>query len=203
MKVSFCTTCKNRLFQLKEVYPVNLQEVSGEVEFILLNYNSQDGLDEWVRDNLMSYIESGKLVYLHEKTVKYFHAPKAKNIVYRAATGDIVVNLDGDNYIDGYFATILNECSKLDTLLHMWQGDWLDGTFGKIAMPRKAFFDLRGYNEDFKAMGWQDVDLIDRARRFGLRYIRKIDGEKRPLVLNSPEVKMKCVENDLTFDQMN
>lgn len=51
MKLSFCTTCKGRTFHLKQTLPQNLKVVRqfSEVELIVLNYNSPDDLDEWIR----------------------------------------------------------------------------------------------------------------------------------------------------------
>ncbi|KKL80749.1 hypothetical protein LCGC14_2001600, partial [marine sediment metagenome] len=49
-KISFCTTCMGRLYNLKETLPKNI-EANGEypnVEFVILDYNSSDGLGDWV-----------------------------------------------------------------------------------------------------------------------------------------------------------
>lgn len=54
MKISFCITCMNRLEHLQATLerniPDNLPE--GQVEFVLLDYYSTDGLHEWVRQHM-------------------------------------------------------------------------------------------------------------------------------------------------------
>ena len=65
---------------------------------VLVNYNSQDGLDLWV-GKFHSAIEAGTLRYVHERSDPFFHASKAKNLAHFAATGKFVINLDADNFI--------------------------------------------------------------------------------------------------------
>src|SRR5438105_1725028 len=99
-KISFCSTCKNRLWQLSQTFAPNLSavEADGSSELVLLNYNSQDGLGEWIRQ-FGSAIEAGTLRYVHERSDPHFHMAKAKNLAHLAATGEYVVNLDADNFI--------------------------------------------------------------------------------------------------------
>ena len=47
---------------------------------------------------------------------------------------------------------------------------WLSrspGTFGRIGLPRSVFRMVGGYDEEFEAMGWQDVDLLHRLALLG------------------------------------
>ncbi len=71
-KASFCATCKNRLWQLRHTLPSNMEAVraAGCAELVLVNYNSRDGLDDWVRQ-FQSDIDSGLLRYVHEKTGRF------------------------------------------------------------------------------------------------------------------------------------
>ena len=61
-----------------------------------------------------------------------------------------------------------------------WQGSvgsgatvgthWLNsspGTFGRIGLPLSVFRMVGGYDEEFEAMGWQDVDLLHRLALVG------------------------------------
>jgi len=101
--MSFCMSCMNRLYNLRETLPSNLKrnEPYPYSNFVLLNYNSQDGLDGWVKDNMMEYIESGRLVYFRmvDPQPKYFNFSHARNVSLLAADGEIVNNLDPDNWI--------------------------------------------------------------------------------------------------------
>ena len=73
-KISFCTTCMDRLHNLKETLPKNIKdnEEDDDLEFVILDYNSSDGLEEWVKNNMMEYIDSGRLVFYRTEEPKYF-----------------------------------------------------------------------------------------------------------------------------------
>lgn len=64
-QISFCITCMNRLKHLQETLEKNILDnfLVDEVEFVVLDYNSQDGLEEWIAQSMMKYIEMGILVY--------------------------------------------------------------------------------------------------------------------------------------------
>ena len=68
-KISFCTSCTKRLHHIKETFISNLENNIdyGDIEFVLLNWNSQDGMNEWVQQNLKGYIDDGVVKYLHTK----------------------------------------------------------------------------------------------------------------------------------------
>jgi hypothetical protein len=172
-KISFCTTCKNRLWQLNQTMPQNLAaiEADGCAELVLLNYNSEDELDVWIRQ-FRSAIEAGTLLYIHERSAPYFHAPKAKNLAHFAATGEFVVNLDGDNFIGGMIATYRRFWTdNADAVIHTFSGIWRDGTFGRIGLAKRHFLALGGYDEEMFAV-FEDRDLLLRAEALGLDYIR-------------------------------
>src|SRR5574343_1908709 len=63
--ISICTTCMNRLRDLEYTLPKNLEDNKNykKLEFVLLDYNSTDGLSDWVKKYMMSYIKTGRLVY--------------------------------------------------------------------------------------------------------------------------------------------
>ncbi|MFD2148711.1 glycosyltransferase family 2 protein [Mucilaginibacter antarcticus] len=71
-KISFCTTCMNRLSHLKQTLKRNIldNEDYPNLEFILLDYNSTDGLKEYVRSELHTFITSKKLVYYRTEEPK-------------------------------------------------------------------------------------------------------------------------------------
>ena len=53
-KISFATVCMNRLHHIRQTLPKNIADNSDyeNVEFILLDYNSSDGLEEWVKETM-------------------------------------------------------------------------------------------------------------------------------------------------------
>ena len=54
----------NRLYQLKETLRVNIDNSTNESEFIIIDYNSNDGLKEYIYDNFQDEILNGKLKYI-------------------------------------------------------------------------------------------------------------------------------------------
>lgn len=166
----------NRLDQLKKTFPANLDVISRKrnTEMILLDYNSTDGLQEWISAGYLSCTSVyPRLLYARQPSAKRFHASKAKNMAHRIATGDILVNLDCDNFIRDSIAIIERFFTSSSVqVLHLWSGTWFDGTFGRIAIRQSAFDQLGGYDEAFFPVGYQDCDLLLRAQALGLGVAR-------------------------------
>ncbi|UII25506.1 glycosyltransferase family 2 protein [Fulvivirga maritima] len=172
--ITFCITCMNRLFHLKETLKKNIEDNINypHVEFVLINYNSQDGLDEWVKANMQKYIDQGILSYYYTNEPKNFHASIAKNLAHKVSEGEILCNLDGDNFTGKDFAFYINYMVNHhgeNVLLHFRKKPFW-GTEGRIVMSRDNFFKLGGYDETFLPIGHEDHDLINRAKAFGLEY---------------------------------
>jgi hypothetical protein len=172
--ISFCTTCMNRFFHLRETFLRNVDDnrTYPAVEFVLLNYNSQDELHHWALKHLPPYIEKGIVNYYHTTEPTRFHASIAKNLAHKVAQGEIVCNVDGDNFTGKDFAFYLNHAMYVrhdDCVLHFKKAPYW-GTEGRIAMTRSNFIALGGYDESFEPIGHEDHDLINRAKAYGLRY---------------------------------
>ncbi|MGV3505113.1 MAG: glycosyltransferase family 2 protein [Adhaeribacter sp.] len=175
LKISFCITCMNRLFQLKQTIFKNLEDNAAypNCEFVIVNYNSRDGLHEWVTENLKKEIEKGKIKYFHTKDAPGWHAAHAKNLAHFLSAGDIVCNLDGDNFTGKDFAFYINYLYQThpgEDLLLNFKKDKYYGTYGRICMSRKAFMALGGYDEDLHAIGGEDTDLVERGIAYKLPY---------------------------------
>ncbi|WP_433654658.1 glycosyltransferase [Nocardia sp. CA-128927] len=202
-KISFCVTCKNRLWQLQQTLPVNLETVlaDGRSEIVLVNYNSDDDLEEWVRQ-FGAHIDSGVLRYIHEGTEQFFHCSKAKNLAHFAATGDLLVNLDADNFIgDTIVSWRAVWAQHGDTVIQNRYEDGSDGTYGRIGLPRTHFMALGGYDEEMYPVAVQDLDLVERARASGLEHRQLVQGGL-PAIRNSIEEKIRYCGTDLTYQEM-
>ena len=91
--ISYCTTCKGRLWQLKQTLPTNIQSTNAEIEIVLLDYHSQDGLQEYILKNYQEYLADGRLRYYQLVTdVKGFDMAYAKHIVHMLGGGVYVVS---------------------------------------------------------------------------------------------------------------
>lgn len=170
--ISFCTACHNRAHQLKAVFSANLGIVLAEpgVQWVILNYNSRDDLHEFLSRRIAK--SGGKIIYLRETSARHWHASVAKNIAHKAADGEIVMNLDCDNFIGDAVQKIRSAPVPISGVLHLWSGDHGDGTYGRIALSKDQFLTAGGYDERFFPMGYQDTDLLRRLEAKGLNVAR-------------------------------
>ncbi|OQD42714.1 hypothetical protein BUL40_09335 [Croceivirga radicis] len=170
-KISFCTVCMNRLSFLKQTLPKNIEDnlSYGNVEFVVLNYNSKDGMDEWIRREMKDYMDSGVLKYIWTRKPKYFLMSHSKNVAHKNASGDIVCNVDADNFIGRGFAEYINTSFLENANVYM-AGDILTsdkGGFGRICMTKSDFVKLQGYDENMKGYGFEDHDMRNRLELLG------------------------------------
>lgn len=177
MKISFCTTCKNRLYQLEQTIFKNLNNIKndGNSELILIDYNDTTGLDNFIDNNFRKEINDGILTYIKEYNSKYFEVSKAKNLSHFAANGNFLFNLDADNFINNEIYHFRNIWNKYpNTLIHGDRAIKNDGSYGRIGISREIFNNLGGYDEDIGTY-YEDTDLIDRCLKIGLLYAKVID----------------------------
>ena len=164
MKVSLCTTCMNRLFHLRETYLKNIQNCSDheDTEFVLLDYNSNDGLEEWAKQNLSEHIQSGKVKFYKTNEPIYWVAAHAKNIAHKMATGDVLANLDCDIMVPKGFSRYVSDIFSRDERIVMsFSSDDMNGNHGCagiVGALKRDFYSVNGYNEDMN-LGWGYDDM--------------------------------------------
>ena len=167
--ISFCVTCMNRFQQLKETLPRNLKnnyKLRHWVEFVLVNFvvdeEESQQIHHWVRKQFSEEIKTGFLRYKTCSQLTSWHASIAKNTSHRIATGQFLVNLDCDNYLECKETKYLLSHHLEDKIYHGHSGRWRDGTYGRIGVSKKLFLEIGGYDESFGPMGCQDIDLFKR-----------------------------------------
>jgi hypothetical protein len=202
--ISFCTTCHNRAYQLKQVFAANAAVIAADptLEWVILNYASGDDLDGFLRAQLPRM--SHRIVYAHEKTSRAWHVAIAKNMAHRLATGAVLMNLDCDNYIANAPAIIRVAFAEGTKVLHLRSKVWNDGTYGRIAMTRKVFHALGGYDESFLPMTHQDQDLLKRAMLSGLGEPAWVyHSPAGSAIANTRRTTMRhCSDRQMTWTQM-
>jgi hypothetical protein len=172
--ISICTTCMNRLNDLSQTLPKNIEDnknYQGTLEFVLLDYNSQDGLGEWIKKNLMQYIESGLLVYYRTDEPKSYSMSHSRNVAMKLATGHILNSVDADNFIGKGFV------DKINILSHQQpeKAIFLKGRRmlrGRLGYYKDEFIQLLGaYDEVLGQNGYgaEDGDLVYRACGLGFK----------------------------------
>jgi len=174
-KISFCTVCMNRLHHLRQTLPANMLNNKNyrNLEFILLDYNSDDGLDDFIKETFNDDIKSGKLIYYKTLTPKYFNRSHSRNMAYKLSTGDIVCNIDADNYTGGKFAAYVNNEFKKNTNIFLTPIDnrmptKKNDVFGRTCVKKNDFYKIRGYDERMVNYGFEDYDFANRLELSGL-----------------------------------
>lgn len=176
----------NRLAHLQQTLPQNLRDNPAtkavEIEFVVLNYGDTGGLHEWMTSDpfMTAAIGNGRIVYARTQEPETFHMSHAKNMAHRLATGDIVCNLDADNFTGPRFGEALAAFFKkypasIISPSHVVSRAFPPeerGFFGRMALPRRYFENLGGYDENYVGWGSEDTDLARRARMIGLKYFR-------------------------------
>ncbi len=170
MKVSLCTVCMNRSQHIKQTLEKNIldNETYGDTEFILIDYNSKDDLEEYVKSTLNKYIESKKLIYYKTKAPQYFNRSHSRNIAFKLATGDIICNVDADNFTGEGFAIFLNTAFTHNKGYFFYANDRFD-VIGRIAFTRESFYKVGGFDEKMVYYGFEDSDFIHRLVKSGLK----------------------------------
>lgn len=206
-KISLCTTCMDRLFDLKKTLPKNIEDNKeySNLEFVILDYNSKDGLAEWVKENLMEYIQSGRLVYYRTETPKFYSMTKSRNLAFKAASGDIVNNVDADNYVHTGFASYINIIANQFTEKVIFSKG-LRMVRGRLGFWKSEFIDiLKGYDEGIEDYGRDDHDLLNRAlmagftlAQYGGKYFSKTDSKSHQTNnMRTKDWKLSELRNEL------
>lgn len=202
-KISLCTVCMGRLHDLMVTLPVNIyynRDYPG-IEFVVLNYNSPDRMDDWMRDYMMPYIEAGLLVYIHTTEPKFYTMSHSRNIAFKMATGDIVANVDADNLIRRGFADMLNRLAEVRPSKALFA---VTDPAGQVGMYKSDWLELGGYDESLEGYGCEDVNLFVRARGAGCKlmgwdHLEDQFWERMP-TSNEDRVRyMECKHRQLTW----
>jgi sulfotransferase family protein len=187
MKIAFCTTCRGRTPHLRQTLSRNIQDNPGpDSVFVVLDYNSDDGLAEFIGCTFGQEMASGKLVYYRNADAYCFKMAHAKNMAHRAGMlegADILVNLDADNFAGAgfgdYIKAIFERTRKDPQEAFLWSrmmhGTMARGINGRIAVTRNAFLITGGYDEKYETHSPDDKDFNLRLRRLGF-CAHEIDG---------------------------
>lgn len=162
----------NRLHHLQETLPMNLHDCESDdrVEFVILDYNSTDGLESWMNNNFRFF--SPKVVYYKTTEPLYYNRSHSRNMAFRLASGDIVCNLDADNYVGKGFVKYIEQVFKQNQSVFVVPKDEnLGDTFGKICMTKEDFLQIRGYDEAIKGYGFEDNDIKNRLLNLGRKEV--------------------------------
>lgn len=190
----------NRLHHLQETLPMNLADcgTNNNVEFIILDYNSSDGLEHWMKNNFHHF--SSKVAYYKTTEPSYYNRSHSRNMAFRLASGDIVCNLDADNFAGKGFAEHIESIFRQNQSVFVAPKDEsLSDTFGKICMKKNDFMQIRGYDEAITGYGFEDNDIKNRLLNLGRTQIGFEQKEFLKAISHSEEERIK---NEFTYNHL-
>lgn len=166
----------NRLHHIKKTLPKNIEDnkLYPNVEFVLLDYNSSDGLEEWVKTEMKEHLASGVLKFYRTTDNPYFDRSHSRNMVYKLATGEVICNVDADNYTGNGFAEFINKEFNKDEHVYLVADTkkrfyFLRNAFGRFCVKRDVLLELGGLDEEMKSYGSETMDLYARLDKYGLK----------------------------------
>ena len=169
MKISLCTVSMNRAHHIKQTLEKNIIDNQDypDIEFILLDYNSKDDLEYYVKNSLNKYIKSKKLKYYKTCTPDYFNRSHSRNLAFKLATGDVICNVDADNFTGAGFAFFLNNIFSQNKNKFYYANEQFD-VIGRIAVMKDSFYNIGGFDERMAYYGFEDSDFMHRLLKSGL-----------------------------------
>ena len=198
--IVFCTTCKGRSQHLKLTLPKNLADNADfpDCKFVIVDYSSTDDVSSYVYWTFREEIASGRIVLYHAPEQEKFRMAHAKNMAHRLGIlegGDILVNLDADNYTGPGFARYVAERFEQDSNVFLWahvtKTDGSQrGISGRVAVSARAFLLAGGYDEKYVTWAPDDKDFNARLRRIGYRRA-EIPEEYLCVVLHSDKMRFR------------
>lgn len=205
--LSYCTVCMNRLSHLQQTLPFNLEENNDfdNVQFVVLDYNSKDGLEAWVKADLADYIKSGKLIYYKNNDAEQFHRSHSRNMAFRLANADLLCNVDADNMVLRQYTEFILGCFEQEpdifvtadtTGTHYFVRD----VVGRICCRKEDFFQVQGFDETMSGYGFEDNDLISRLERMGKK---RVIIENIDLLSAIKHQDVDRVENESTYKKLH
>lgn len=171
MKVSFCTTCHKRYDTLKKTLNHNLQVlIPGESEIVVVFFNDRKNYLAAAKD--FKDAISNKLLRIinYEEDITFkdgsdWSCGYVKHLAHSAALGNVLVNLDADNFIDAIFQSFSMNL-KPNEIMITYQAEWkADGRNGRIGIHKSAYPFIY-YKDDGR---FDDINVINQAVRRGMK----------------------------------
>lgn len=154
--VSFCIPVHNRTYDLKKTMPYLIEGANGNppVEIVILDYNSPDDLNEYIKDY-------PQVTYYKYTGRNYYHMAHARNLSVKKSSGNIIAIMSADIYPSKDFVPTIRK------MIHDCTWLYDERYKGAIVIHRQEFIDAGGYDERFEFYGPEDRDLEARLKRRG------------------------------------
>ena len=189
--ITLFTTCGDRLPWLRRTLTANIEGNRDypNLTHVVLDYDSKDGLQDYIREVHAADLASGRLVYYyHPSKAPHFLMAHARNLAVRCAMledvqPDVLINIDADNWAgDGFANYVAETYERADAASeaiflrprenHEGPGNDVgarmkSGVAGRIGFTRNAFLEAGGYDEVFRFWSPEDVDYARRLTNLG------------------------------------
>lgn len=156
----------NRTEDLKKTMPYRIDAAmrSLPVEFCILDYNSDDGLRDYVDQLAFQLPKKIDLNYYRYTGRDSYHQAHAYNLAIMLGSGEYFCLMGSDTYpIGEYF----NYVRRLAESGHIWMEE--PRYKGAIACQRDEFVKAGGYDERFEFYGPEDREMAARLTRRGAK----------------------------------
>lgn len=168
MIISICIPCMNRTYDLRRTLPylVHAANTSPPVEIVILDYNSQDDLSEYMRHvaQTTKFVGGSFLTYRKYARGDYFHMAHSRNLSVLASCGEFIVASPADVILHKDYFAMVREALDEDDYVFLYHHRRFVGVLG---CSRKEFIDAGGYDERFEFYGKEDKDILLRLKRRG------------------------------------
>lgn len=196
MRISYCTTCHGRLWQLKQTLDHNLAFTQkGSVEICILAYNDSETY-QYLHEHYGDYIDDGRLRVLSVFKNKIFadgsdwSCGYVKHLAHLMGRGDVLFNLDADNFIDDPLHNALLSLQPNELLITL-QSEWrADGRSGRIGVHSNMYGQIM-YSDKGRD---DDGDFIRQCLRHGAK-LKQIRCRYKPVSNDKTHQKEKSWPN--------
>lgn len=169
--ISFCTTVMDRFDHLDATLIRNILDniAWGPCEFVLLNYSCPDPrTGAFAQTQLKPLIAEGSVNYYYYPDATVYSMSHSRNIAFRLARGQILCNVDADNFTGAGFAAYVWRKLARGNVVLCGPND-RRGLGGRICVNRHHWLAVGGYDEGFVGWGPEDRDLINRLAMIGVQ----------------------------------
>lgn len=215
IKLSFCIPVMNRISDIQATLRRNLDDNftdRNQIEFIVVCFDKDDKTKNWITDNFQEELSSGYLRFYQSNRLDSWHFGKAKNSFRELIKGKIYASLDGDNFTGphgGRHIIEVFESQNFDCVFHQFQGEWGDGTCGRVSMTADDYRTI-GYDDHFLPRQWDELDallsiLVHRpSRRYVCYQGKSIARKSQPFArfLSENKIQIQTIELDPRLDPL-
>ena len=188
----------NRTYDLKVSLPsmIKAGQLSPPFEISLVNYNSKDDLDEWIKT--IEVPEGVSLSYRKYTGRDSFHMAHARNLSVVNSTGDYIIIGSADMVLHDDFVQIVRQMIEEGGYTWMQEIEYK----GFIVVKREEFMAAGGYDERYEFYGTEDRDIDLRLFRRATGKFGRIPNGHIDLIRTAKRDKRKYYRPGITAEEM-